>query len=412
MPRPDKPLIVFDPVGGVAGDMFCAALLDLNPERTDDVQRSLSALAMPPGTSATAVAYSDGVLTGRRFEVQGVGDMDGSHHDHGHDHNRRWADIRDLLQRSDLDPDTKQCALAMFALLAEAEAAIHGVAEEDVSFHEVGAWDSIIDIVAAATLIARLGPCDFEIGPVPRGKGLVRTQHGMLPLPAPATARLLTGFVTTDDGEAGERVTPTGAAILKYLRPAQTADQTPRRLAGTGCGFGTRKLSNRSNVLRASLYEPAETDTTLNGRSNRVDVISFEIDDQTGEDLAIGIDHIRAYDGVHDVCQWPVFGKKNRVAVHVQVLSDPAARAAVADLIFRETTTLGLRITDTVRRTLPRSHAERDGYAVKVANRPGGETSKVEASELTETATARARQAVRQSVSNVDVSPSDDDLEV
>jgi uncharacterized protein (DUF111 family) len=140
-------------------------------------------------------------------------------------------------------------AVQIFTLLAEAEAWVHGIEVERVAFHEVGAWDSIADIVGAAALIAALGATRWSSSPVPLGSGRVTTAHGVLPVPAPATARLLTGMTTVDDGVAGERVTPTGAAILRYLCPPAenaAASLAARKLIACGTGFGSRAAPHRS----------------------------------------------------------------------------------------------------------------------------------------------------------------------
>ncbi|HYD68814.1 LarC family nickel insertion protein [Azospirillum sp.] len=382
--------IHLDAVGGVAGDMFAAALLDARPDLWPDVADAVAALGLPEAIFARMDATDDGVLTGRRFQVHGA--RDGGHHhghDHGHDHGHanghthdhvHWRDIRGRLESAPLRPGVRGHAVGIFSLLAEAEAAIHGRTPDDVAFHEVGAVDSIVDIVAAAALIDALAPAAWSIGPVPRGSGLVRTAHGILPVPAPATARLLNGFVLSDDDEDGERTTPTGAAILAWLKPAQRPDRTPRRLLSTGTGFGTRRLKHRPNILRAMLFGADEGagDQRAGERTadaEAVGVLRFEVDDQTAEDLAVALDRIRAVDGVLDVCQWPVFGKKGRMAAAVQILTRPEAEVAAVSAALEETTTLGVRRQTAGRATLPRAEVEADGVPVKLAVRPGGARS-------------------------------------
>ncbi len=287
-------------------------------------------------------------------------------------------------------------ALGIFTRLAEAEARIHGTEPEHVSFHEVGAWDSIADIVAAAWLIAGIGAARWTVGALPLGSGRVRTAHGLLPVPAPATALLLQGFATIDDGIGGERVTPTGAAIVNYLCVPAGASRSPRRLAGSSHGFGTKRMPGISNCLRLLAFDRPESTGIA---TDRVAVLECEIDDQTGEDLAQAIEHLRARKGVLDVVQAPVFGKKGRMMVHLRVLAEEAAQDDIAAMIFEETTTLGLRRSLVERSILRRETAcvESDGHTlrVKLADRPSGRTAKVEADDLGGIAGNRARNDLR-----------------
>ena len=180
-----------DAVGGVAGDMFVAALIDAVPSLWIDCDRAIAAMAPPAAVNATVETYGDGTLSGRRFAVSGAhGSDDAAGTEPAHDHTH-WRDIRQRLQTADLDDGVRDVAIAIFTRLAKAEAAVHSIAVDDVAFHEVGAWDSIVDIVASAAIVARLLPCRWSVGPLPRGRGLVRTAHGLLPVPAPAITRLI-----------------------------------------------------------------------------------------------------------------------------------------------------------------------------------------------------------------------------
>jgi len=289
-------------------------------------------------------------------------------------------------------------ALAIFGELAVAEGRIHAVAPDAVTFHEVGAWDSVADILAAAVLIEAVGPALWTCGSVPIGSGRVRSAHGLLPVPAPATAVLLDGFEMIDDGIAGERVTPTGAAILRHLCPPGARPATAAaRLSGSGYGFGTRRLDGVSNCLRILAFEAAGT-----AARDIVAVLECEIDDQTGEDIALALQRIRAHPSVLDALQSPVFGKKGRMMTHLRILAEPAAADAVADLVFDETTTIGLRQSLVHRRLLPRETGKiaADGreWSAKTTRRPGGTTTKIEADELAEVAGQAAREALRRRI--------------
>lgn len=406
MPETDEPsaeaatAIHLDTVGGIAGDMFAAAMLDVLPSLWPICKRAIAAMAPPAGVEPSLIDYSDGVLRGCRFLVAGVHEQHdhvGHHaHAHSHDHahgHHAWREIRQRLEASDLSDAERVAAIGIFTDLAKAEAAVHGIGVDDVSFHEVGAWDSIIDIVAAAAIIAQVPQCRWTVSSLPRGRGQVRSAHGMLPLPAPATVELLKGYALYDDGEDGERITPTGAAILNYLAPSQEADPIPRVLIGTGTGFGTKRFQNRSNILRVTLY--GAVTSTRETTTDAVEVLRCEIDDQTPEDLAIALDHVRGDARVLDACQWPVFSKKGRMATAVQVLVQQGGGDAVTRIILDETTTLGVRRMIADRHVVERDLTVADGVNVKLAKRPSAKTAKAEARDLVDVTTHAQRENMR-----------------
>ena len=295
-----------DPVGGIAGDMFAAALLDLAPDF--DPASVLDAIGLPAAIRVRREAAKDQGFAGSRLGITGEAPAPAI----------GATELLALVTASSLPVPVRARTLDMLGRLAEAEAAVHGLTVAEVHFHELASWDTLIDLSLAAGLIELLQISSSSIGPLPLGGGTIESAHGALPVPAPATAQLLRGFRFVDDGVAGERVTPTGAAILAHLRLAPTVPASARLLAA-GAGFGTRRLMGRANQLRALLFERL---VDADG-ADRVALIRFEIDDQTGEDLAIGLDAIRACDGVLDVVAWPVFGKKGRIANAVQILRNP-----------------------------------------------------------------------------------------
>ena len=377
-----------DPVGGIAGDMFAAALLDARPDLADGLQAALAGLGLPPSMTIAIDTHRDAALAGTQFKVAGVEADDHSH--------VRLADVRARLDAARIEAGVRSRALAIFTLLAEAEGAVHGMDPAEVTFHEVGAWDATVDIVAAAWLIEALGPARWSVGTIPLGSGRVRCAHGLLPVPAPAVVLLLRGLATHDDGIAGERVTPTGAAILKHLAPSPAPTAGEETLAGVGTGFGSRTLPGLSNVLRVLEFAPV----TLVAVQELVSVLRFEIDDQTPEDLALGLDRLRARAGILDVVQWPVYGKKGRMLAAVQVLAEAEALDAALDAVFEETTTLGVRWSRVSRSALVRDTAHHDDalgtVRVKRACRPAGAvTAKAELADLAESAGHAAREERR-----------------
>lgn len=407
--------IHLDPIGGLAGDMFVAALLHAEPAQEAECLRAAELVARVP---CRLLRHRDAVLAGARFEVR---DPDHPHAPGGHRPDAdphvhchaAWGDIRARLHDAPLNEGTRRHALGIFAALAEAEARVHGIEPEAVTFHEVGAVNSIADIVAAAFLIAAQAQdgqeASWSVAPLPLGGGRVRSAHGVLPVPAPATALLLAGFPVIDDGIQGERVTPTGAAILRHLG-ARTAPPPPAsgawRVASSGIGFGTRTLPGLSNVLRALVMHGDAPAVSPEHTHRDLALIGFEVDDQTAEDLAAGLDRVRAAPGVLDVMQMPAFGKKGRVATHVQVLALPEALEAAVEACFRETSTIGLRTQLVAGRALRRSMAEVsvDGRAVRVkrVRRPGGVTGKAESDDLRDVPGHAARARLRRAAEQVD----------
>lgn len=415
--------IHLDPLGGIAGDMFVAGILDLAPNMERGLQAALGLCPLLDNVECVLSNHNDGILSGRRFkvslragklpEVGGSEVRDVHHHDHdgrtqthrhatNHPHPHvTWNTIRNDLTASRLNSTTIGHAIGIFTKLAEAEARVHGKSVDDVSFHEVGAWDSIADIVSAAWLISELKAARWTVGPIPIGSGRVMTAHGLLPIPAPATAILLEGFSTFDDGIPGERVTPTGAAILAYLcdiRPVQAA----RRLCSSAHGFGSARLPGVSNCLRVLAFESVEPAIDVDS----VAVLEFEVDDQTAEETSHSIDNLRARPGVLDVIQFPVFGKKGRMMTHIRLLVEPAAKLDVTAAVFDETTTIGIRHSIVERSILAREKVsvEHDGqiFDLKVVNRPSGRTVKVEADALAAIAGNAARRATRHLVEGID----------
>lgn len=381
--------IHLDAVGGMAGDMFIAAVLDAFPDLRDGMLDAIAAAGLPEQIHVGIAEHRDHALTGLRFRVveprEAGALVAAQHRPH-----TPFAEIRAQLQASSLAPSVKKHAIGIFTELAIVEAQVHGKTVDTVSFHELGEWDSIADIVGAAYLIDALSPADWSVSSLPLGRGRVKTAHGALPIPTPATVLLLKGFEFVDDGLEGERVTPTGASILKHLGCAQAADRASRRLLRTGVGFGTKTFPGISNVVRLLAFE--QVGVAQGG--DEVAQILFEVDDQTPEDLAIALDKLRAHPGVLDVLQAPAFGKKGRITMRIQMLAETSDLESVFDACFSETTTIGVRYQLMQRRKLARGNATVEAAGrqvrVKVAERPGRKTAKIEADDLLNAVGGRA----------------------
>lgn len=391
-----------DPVGGIAGDMFAAAMLDYHRDWKTPLAQAVRDSGLALDLEVQPLAHNDGILAGHSFRVREPSRPDPHRH-------HRWRDVRNRLAGCELDTPVKERAIAIFRLLAEAEAEVHGSAVDEVTFHEVGAWDSIADIVSAAWLIEQSGASSWSCSPLPLGRGRITSAHGWLPVPAPATVVLLKGFPVFDDGVEGERITPTGAAIMKHLEPSFSARMMPSVLLGCGYGFGTRKFREFSNVLMVSIFDPRQTGVALGS----VVVCQFEVDDQTPEDLAVGLDRLRELAGVYDVTQSPVFGKKGRISVHIQVLGQVSQLDRIIEHCLTETTTLGVRWHRVSRTTLARDERSHqlagDEVRVKRTTRPGGTiTRKVEMADLARAAGGHAgREQRRREAHAYDLSDDD-----
>ena len=347
--------LYLDPVGGMAGDMFAAAMLDAWPELEPELYAALAAAGLSSLFKVQRHGYKDLVLSGSRFAVTSAQE---------HHHHRTFREIRALLETATLSAAVQEHALAIFRLLAEAEGQVHGVAVEDVAFHEVGAWDSIADIVVAAWLIDAIDATHWSCAALPMGRGRVPSAHGQLPVPTPATIRLLEGFPLFQDDLDGERITPTGAAILRHLKPSFAPLRWFMRLNRSGIGFGSKTFPGISNILRVLAFDTAKNPFA----EDQVALCQFELDDQAPEDLAVALEHLRALPGVLDVMQAPVFGKKGRMAAHVQVLTQPEALNPVLEQCFTQTSTLGIRWQMVQRAVLARNSAVHEvaGQSVRV----------------------------------------------
>lgn len=336
-------LLYVDCFSGVAGDMTLGALIDLGL----DVDRLTAALrSLDLGDWRLDVrTVSKSSLRGIKVDVW-VGDaLADAAPPVDHHHGRHFSELRDLVVQSDLPQPVIDRAYAALLALAQAEARVHGTTVEAVHFHEVGAVDSIVDLVGCAYGLWALGVDVVESAPPPLGRGFVKTAHGRIPLPAPATAHLLEGLPITTCPIQKELVTPTGAAMLKAWT-RRVGDLPTMRLEGVGWGAGTIDLPDRPNLLRLLLGETddAPSDCAL---------VETNIDDMTPELAGYLLDQLFAA-GALDAWFTPIVMKKNRPGVCVGALTRLGDRPAVEAILLRESTAIGLRSHRVARTVLPR----------------------------------------------------------
>jgi pyridinium-3,5-bisthiocarboxylic acid mononucleotide nickel chelatase len=330
-------ILHFDIVSGIAGDMTLGALLHLGVP-LDPLREAVRAMGLE-NISLEAKPASPNGIGAIRFQVHSG--------ETGHEH-RSWGDIRKLLGRAGLTPGARERAEDIFARLARVEGAIHGVDAQNVVFHEVGAVDSIADVVGVALALDFLGPDEISSSPTVLGHGLTKSQHGTIPIPAPATLELLKGIPARGTNLGVELTTPTGAAILasQVRRFSSWPDMILSRI---GYGAGSRELEDRPNLLRVLLGEQKTEQTA--------DEILLEanIDDMSPEYF----DHLmeRLLEaGAHDVWLQPVYMKKSRPAVTLSVLCNEGLLESLEKIVFTESTTIGLRRWVVTRRKLARRH--------------------------------------------------------
>ena len=379
--------LYLDLASGVSGDMFVGALLDLGV-RLADLEVALTPLGVQ-GYHLHARRQSKGSIAGTKFDVhlasehsaahghaEGGGQTHSHHghdhrhpHDHDHDHehghehghehaeDRDFADISLLITQSRLSPWVKEKSLAVFRRIAVAEGKVHGLPPEQVHFHEVGAVDSIVDIVAACVGLELLGKPRILASAVVDGTGTFRCAHGRMPLPAPATLEILAarGVGITQCDEPHELVTPTGAALIAELAEGfgPLRNFVPQQV---GYGVGTRDNHSRPNVLRALLGESSSAVTggvAHDWETDIVTVLETNLDDIHAEILGHFLEQTMAA-GALDVFYTPAQMKKNRPAVVLTVLCRPEDADRFAERILRETSAFGVRCTEATRRKLNR----------------------------------------------------------
>jgi uncharacterized protein (TIGR00299 family) protein len=381
-------ILYFDCFSGASGDMILGALLDVGVP-LDEVRRALGSLAISADTVWTERVSRAGIAA-TKFQVRGEAPADHAHdhrrgheggeHRHGHDdpgdtapqahgqrqaghghahvhthpheelhhgHARSLAEIGRLIDGSALGPDGKAKAKALFQTLGEAEAAIHGTTLDKVHLHEVGALDSIVDIVGTVFALEWLKPDRVVASPLNVGSGSIRSAHGLYPVPAPATLRLLHDVPIYSGPQQAELVTPTGALLVRGYATA-FGTIPAMRVQQVGYGAGSRDFADTPNVLRVLLGE-------VDGGApvNAVVVIEAEIDDMNPQIFGALMDTLLA-EGALDVFYTPIQMKKNRPGTLLSAIAAPEARERLTATIFRETTTIGVRYREMMRECLDR----------------------------------------------------------
>ena len=372
-------VLYFDCFSGAAGDMILGALLDAGLP-LDDLRRALGSLAIDreavwtervtrAGVSATKFHVRDDESPARHAH-----DEDGDGHSrkhngkHSHAAHRTIAEIVHLIDGSALSAPAKSRAKAIFGQLAEAEAAVHETPIEKVHLHEVGALDSIIDIVGTVYALECLGLDRIVASPLNVGGGSIRSAHGLYPVPAPATTRLLQGAPIYSGPQQAELVTPTGALLVTAYADS-FGPIPPMRLQRIGYGAGTRDCHDTPNVLRVLI---GESDTTA--AAHRVVLIEADIDDMNPQIFGVLIDRLLA-EGALDVFYTSIQMKKNRPGTLLSIVASPGSRERLTATVFRETTTIGVRFLEMDRECLDRKTLTVETpfgpVGVKVARRGG-----------------------------------------
>ena len=346
-------VLYFDCFSGASGDMILGALIDAGLP-LDQLRAAVGSLALD-GVTLEAERVDRAGIGATKFRVRGA-DGRRDHHDHRdqahhhphHEHGHRGLSaICALVDRSALSEPAKDRARRLFRRLAETEAAIHRQPVEAIHLHEVGAVDSIIDIAGAVFGLERVGADRIVSSPLNVGSGTVRCAHGVLPVPAPATTRLVAGVPVYSSGVEAELLTPTGALLVTDYAE-QYGPLPALRVRQVGYGAGDRDLAGMPNVVRVVIGDDGAA-----GGLQRVVVIESEIDDMNPQIFGVLMDRLHAA-GALDVFYAPIQMKKNRPGTLVSIVALPADREALAGLLFRETTTIGVRFQEMDRERLER----------------------------------------------------------
>ncbi len=362
---------------GVAGDMLSAALLELF-DKPDDVITKLNSIA-PEGVSVSAEKTQKCGITGTQMHVviNGEEEGHGSHHEHEHHHHHASMEhIAGIINGMDIPDGVKTDALSVYKLIADAESKAHGMPVSEIHFHEVGTLDAIMDVTSVCYMIHELAPDAIYASPVRTGFGEVKCAHGIMPVPAPATAYLLEGIPTYAGDIEGEMCTPTGAALIRYFsqkfceRPLMAVDKT-------GYGMGHKDFK-AANCVRVFLVERTES----SDQTDQVVELKCNLDDMTGEQIGYAMSKLFEA-GALDVFTTAIGMKKNRPGILLTVLCRPSGRESIIPQIFKHTTTIGIREALCNRYILKRTEtADENGVRTKTSTGYGVTRKKSEFDDL------------------------------
>lgn len=376
---------------GAAGDMLTAALLELFDDK-EAVLAALNALGVP-GVEYIAEKSEKCGIQGTHIQVLVKGEEeDEHHHDHHHHHHSDMADIAHIVGHLNVSDRVRKEILEIYHIIAQAESQVHGVPVDQIHFHEVGAMDAIADITAVCYLMEKLGVDKVYASPVHVGSGQVKCAHGVLPVPAPATANILQGIPIYGGQIKGELCTPTGAALVKHF-VGKFGDMPTIAVSRIGYGMGKKDFET-PNCVRAMLGDAAE-------ENEQVLELSCNLDDMTGEAVGFATEQLLEA-GALDVFTTAIGMKKNRPGVMLTILCRLEDKEKLLPLIFKHTTTLGIREKVCIRYTLKRREAVAETpygpVRQKIATGYGVERSKYEYEDL-------ARLARENDLSLKDVTP-------
>ena len=374
---------------GAAGDMLTAALLELLPDR-EGFLKKLNGLGIP-GVTVVAEQRTKCDINGTHIRVAVHGEEETEDmHDHYHHHHGSMSDIRSIVGRLPIPTMVKLDIMAVYEEIAQAESHVHGVPVEQIHFHEVGTMDAIADITAVCLLIHELDADQIITSPIHVGSGQVRCAHGILPVPAPATAHILRDVPIYGGSIKGELCTPTGAALLKYFA-TEFGDMPAMKVKAIGYGMG-KKDFERANCVRVLLGETKE-------KPEGIWELNCNIDDMTGEQIGFALELLMEQ-GALDVFTIPIGMKKSRPGILLTVLCRESDKEKLVSLMFKHTTTLGIREKFCNRYTLERKVETVDGpYGTirrKVSSGYGVRRSKYEYEDI-----ARAAKANNLSIAQV-----------
>jgi uncharacterized protein (TIGR00299 family) protein len=372
-PSPGR-VIYIEPFSGISGDMMLGALLDLGAD-FEHLRLQIGILPLK-GYELTAGKCMRAGIHATKFDVHVEAPKDMHGHAHGHGHaghpHRSFRDISKMISTSGLSPWVKEKSLDAFRRLAEAEGRIHNLPVDQVHFHEVGAVDSIVDIVGTMIALEQFLPARILSSSVNVGHGTLECQHGIYPVPGPAAQELLKGIPTFSNSVAGELTTPTGAALLVSL-VGQFCLRPPMKIQQSGYGAGTRQTPGSANVLRVTMGEEV-SDAAVVSPEEQVVVVEATIDDMSPQVYGYFQEKAIAA-GALDVYATPIQMKKNRPAVLITLVCPGELLDTLCRLIFEETTTIGVRYTLAKRKTLQREsvrvQTEYGAITVKISRLDG-----------------------------------------